>query len=156
MPSRFEQVSDREVVFHRVLDAPRELVWEVFTHPRHLHEWWGPHGYRTTTQGFVFEPDGEWTFVMHGPDGSDMANRVVFREIDPPSRLAFDNWWYLPDAPLDFRGVITLEPEGRRTHLAWRFRFRDAAALRVAVERYGVEEGARQTVDRMANHLRSL
>src|SRR5262245_27435947 len=128
-----EHLSDREVVLHRVLDAPRELVWQMFTDPRHLHEWWGPHGFTTTTHAFAFEPEGAWTFVMHSPDGNSLPSRVVFREIDPPSRLAFDNWWDSPEDPLEFRALVTLETEGPRTHLAWHFRFRDAAGLRLAV-----------------------
>lgn len=153
MPSRFEQVSDREVVFHRLLDAPRELVWRAFTDPRHLDEWWGPRGVRTITQEFAFERDGAWTFVMRGPDGSDLPNRVVFREIVPPSRLVLDNAWDAPDAPLAFRIVLTLEPEGGRTRLSWRFTFDDVASLRLAIDHYGVEAGGTQTLERLAVHV---
>ena len=55
----------------RLLDAPRELVWSVWTDPKHLAQWWGPDGFRTTTSAFDFKPGGVWRFVMHGPDGRD-------------------------------------------------------------------------------------
>jgi uncharacterized protein YndB with AHSA1/START domain len=54
--STIEQPSDREVVFSRVFDAPRELLWTAWSEPRHLHRWFGPTGYTTTTHEFAFVP----------------------------------------------------------------------------------------------------
>src|SRR5215218_7956510 len=61
--------ADREIVISRVIDAPRELVFEAFTEVRHLSRWWGPEGFTTTTRAFEFRVGGEWDFVMTGPDG---------------------------------------------------------------------------------------
>ena len=61
--------ADREIVISRVIDAPRELVFEAFTEVQHLSRWWGPEGFSTTTQSFEFRVGGEWDFVMHGRDG---------------------------------------------------------------------------------------
>jgi activator of Hsp90 ATPase-like protein len=58
--STAERPSDREVVFHRLLDAPRELVWKVWSDPEHLHHWFGPAGFTLTTLEFAFVPDGVW------------------------------------------------------------------------------------------------
>src|SRR5215208_6840210 len=44
--------ADREIVISRVIDAPRELVFEAFTEVRHLSRWWGPEGFTTTTRAF--------------------------------------------------------------------------------------------------------
>ncbi|GGM05879.1 hypothetical protein GCM10010129_56900 [Streptomyces fumigatiscleroticus] len=63
--------ADREIVISRIIDAPRELVFEAFTEVRHLSHWWGPEGFTTTTRAFEFRVAGEWDFVMHGPDGTD-------------------------------------------------------------------------------------
>src|SRR5450432_2436111 len=100
------QSSDREVIFSRLLDAPRELVWKVWSDPEHLHVWFGPEGFTITTQEFSFVVGGIWRFIMHGPDGTDYPTLIVFREIDPPSRLVYDNGWDLPGAPLDFTMVV--------------------------------------------------
>ena len=62
--------ADREIVISRVIDAPRELVFEAFTEVRHLSQWWGPDGFTTTTRSFEFREGGVWDFVMHGPDGN--------------------------------------------------------------------------------------
>ena len=70
----------------RLLDAPRELVWKVWTDPKHLAQWWGPDGFRTTTSAYECKPGGVWRFVMHGPDGRDYENRIIFEVVEPPKR----------------------------------------------------------------------
>src|SRR6185437_13968766 len=82
-----EPEADREIVIERLLDAPRELVFEVFTSAEHLGRWWGPTGFSVTTSAFDFRVGGVWRFVMHGPDGRDYQNRLVFDVIDRPARL---------------------------------------------------------------------
>lgn len=153
LASRAEQPSPREVVFSRVLDAPRELVWRMWSELQHVHEWYGPEGFTTTTYEFDFAPGGVWRHTMHGPDGTDYPTCITYREIDPPSRLVYDNGWELTDAPLDFRVVVTLEAIGNRTAISIHMTFESAEALRVAVERYGVMDGGSQTLDRMARTL---
>ena len=80
--------ADREIVISRVIDAPRELVFEAFTEVRHLSRWWGPEGFTTTTRAFEFRVGGEWDFVMHGPDGTDYQEWISWTEIAPPERIA--------------------------------------------------------------------
>jgi uncharacterized protein YndB with AHSA1/START domain len=154
--SKAEQPSDREVIFSRLLDAPRELAWTAWTEPAHIHHWFGPAGFTTTTREFNFVPGGVWRFTMHGPDGTDYPNRIVFREIVPPSRLVYENGWDLPGAPLDFTVVVTFNIVGKQTHLSLHMTFRDADAFRTAVERYGVMQGGTQTLDRIAEYIDSL
>jgi uncharacterized protein YndB with AHSA1/START domain len=154
--SSVEYPSDREVVLTRVLDAPRELVWKLWSELKHLHEWYGPLGFTTTTHEFSFVPNGVWRLIMHGPDGTDYPTLIVFREIDPPSRLVFENGWDRPDSHLDFEMVVTLVPEGKKTRLSMHMTFTDVAAFETAVERYGVLEGGKETLERMAQYLSSL
>ena len=89
----------------------------IWTELRHLHRWWGPAGFTTTTHEFAFVPGGVWRFVMHGPDGTDYPNRIVFREIDPPARIVYENGWDLPGVPLDFTVVVTLRSRRREDAL---------------------------------------
>jgi uncharacterized protein YndB with AHSA1/START domain len=63
----------RVIVGTREFDAPRALVFEAWTDPKHLSQWWGPNGFTTTTSSFDFRPGGVWRFVMHGPDGRDLS-----------------------------------------------------------------------------------
>lgn len=151
--SRAERPSEREVVFTRRFAAPRALVWRAWTRPELLARWWGPTGFTTTTTEFAFEPGGVWRHMMHGPDGTDYPTCIVFREIDPPARIVYDNGWNLDGAPLDFTVTVTFDEDGDGTRLALRMVYRDAEALRVAVETYGVVQGGVETLDRLAAHL---
>ena len=67
----------------RLIDAPRDLVWAVWTDPKHLSRWWGPDGFRTTTSSVDFKAGGVRRFVMHGPNGRDYENRVTLRGVFP-------------------------------------------------------------------------
>jgi uncharacterized protein YndB with AHSA1/START domain len=59
----------RALIATRIFDAPRAPVFEAWTDPTRLAQWWGPYGFTTTTRAFDLRPGGVWRFVMHGPDG---------------------------------------------------------------------------------------
>lgn len=151
-----ETPSDREVVFTRILNAPRELVWTVWSDPEHLQHWFGPLGFAITTQEFSFTPGGVWRLIMHGPDGTDYPTRIVFREIVPPSLLVYDNAWDLPGAPVDFTLVATFVADGPKTRLTMQLIFPSAASFQIGVERYGVLEGGTGTLERLAEYVTQL
>src|SRR6185312_10531333 len=73
--------SDREIIISRVVDAPRELVWQAWTDPKHVVKWWGPRGFSDTTRKMDFRVGGVWEHTMHGPDGTNYPNKSTFKEI---------------------------------------------------------------------------
>jgi uncharacterized protein YndB with AHSA1/START domain len=77
----------RSIIGIREFDAPRDLVFSVWTDPRHLAQWWGPNGFTITTHSFDMRPGGVWRLVMHGPDGRDYQNRITYDKIVPPERI---------------------------------------------------------------------
>ena len=143
---------DREVVVTRVIDAPRELVFEAFTEVRHLSQWWGPEGFSTTTRAFEFRVGGVWDFVMHGPDGTDYQEWISWTEISPPERIALLHG-ESSDDPSAFESVLTFAPEGAATRLEMRTVFPTKALRDEAVERYGAIEGGRQTLGHLAAYV---
>ena len=146
---------DREIVISRVLDAPRELVWQAMTNPRHLVAWWGPNGFTTTVQQMDVWPNGVWTLVMHGPNGVDYPNHSVFQEVVFPERLVFAHGGRGPGGPeAEFIGTWTFEAfEAGKTRVTIRMVFPSAAARDAVVREYGAIEGAEQTLERLAAHL---
>src|SRR3978361_1965254 len=102
--------ADREIVISRVINAPRELVFEAFTEVRHLSRWWGPKGFRTTTRAFEFRVGGVWDFVMHGPDGTDYQEWIFWTEIAPPERIVLLHGESRDD-PVALAATVTLEPD---------------------------------------------
>src|SRR3712207_9425044 len=103
--------ADREIVISRVVDAPRELVFEAFTEVRHLSRWWGPEGFSTTTRSFEFRLGGVWDFVMHGADGTAYPEWITWTEITPPDGVALIPGESRDDAEA-LEVVPTVEPDG--------------------------------------------
>jgi uncharacterized protein YndB with AHSA1/START domain len=147
--------ADREIVVTRIIEGPRPLVFEAYTDPRHLGQWWGPDGFTTTTRAFEFRPGGVWDFVMHGPDGTDYPNWIQWREIEPPARLVFLHG-DRPDDPRAFTSTVTLVERGGATEVTMRAVFKTKAQRDEVVERYGAIEGGKQTLGRLALYVATL
>ena len=145
--------SDRELVFTRVYDAPRELVFKMWTDPKHLVHWWGPKGFTTTIHEMDVRPGGVWRFVMHGPDGVDYQNRIVFLEIAKPERLVYKHDPEKGSEPVNFHVTVTFAEEAGMTTLTMRMLFPSNAAREHVVQKYGAVEGAKQTLGRLADYL---
>ena len=147
-----QATADREIVISQVIDAPRELVFEVFTQVRHLSRWWGPEGFTTTTRSFEFRVGGEWDFVMHGPDGTDYQEWITWRQIVPPERIALLHGEWRDD-PNAFESVLTFEPAGEQTRIVMRAVFRTKELRGEAVEKYHAIEGGEQTLRNLAAYV---
>src|SRR5689334_2366729 len=127
----------RSIVFARVLQAPRALVFECFTKAEHLAHWWGPTGFSLTTRAFDFRQGGVWRFVMHGPDGRDYENRIVFDEIVKPERIRYHHGGGDDVEPVQFRTTVTFEKlAGDRTQLTLHAVFPSAAARQRVIKQY--------------------
>jgi len=143
--------SDREIVISRVFDAPRDLVFQVWTDPQHMGSWWGPIGFTTTTHEIDVRPGGVWRFIMHGPDGTDYPNKIVYLEITKPERLVYDHGDEGQRGY--FRVTVTFAEEGGKTRLTMRSLFSSAAEREEVVTKYHAIEGGNQTLDRFAEQL---
>ena len=137
--------ADREIVITRVISAPRELVFEAFTEIRHLSRWWGPEGFTTTTRAFEFRVEGEWDFVMHGPDGTDYQEWICWTEITRPEWIAMLHGESRGD-PNAFESVLTFEPAGEQTRIVMRAVFPTKELRDEAVAKYHAIEGGQQTL----------
>lgn len=73
----------------RVYDAPRAKVWQAWTEPARLKQWWGPRGFTVHTCKVDLRPGGTFHYGMTAPDGGDMWGKFVYREIKAPEKLVF-------------------------------------------------------------------
>jgi uncharacterized protein YndB with AHSA1/START domain len=80
---------EHELVLTRVFDAPRELVWKVWTDPKHVARWWGPHGFTNPVCELDVRPGGAIRIHMRGPDGTVYPMTGVYLEIVEPERIVF-------------------------------------------------------------------
>lgn len=144
--------ADREIGTTRVFAAPRALVWKAWSTPEHLGQWWGPNGFTTTTKVFELKPGGQWLFTMHGPDGTDYRNDIVFTAVVEPERLEYDHG----PSPV-FHTTVTFEEEGENsTKLSMTAIFPTVEERNRTVEKFGAIEGMKQTLGRLADYLAGL
>ena len=148
--------SDREIVLTRVFDAPRSLVFRAWTDPHQVVKWWGPRGFTTTTYAMDVKPGGVWRFIMHGPDGVDYKNRIVYHEVAEPERLVYRHTGDEDVEPVRFEVTVTFVEKGGKTEVTLRMLFDSAEERENVVEKYGAIEGGKQTLDRLREHLGTM
>jgi uncharacterized protein YndB with AHSA1/START domain len=147
--------ADRDIGITRVFDAPRELVFDVWTDPKHVAQWWGPRGFTNTVQEMDVRPGGIWRLMMHGPDGVDYPNKIVYIEVVRPERLVY---WHGDDDDNEttrFHVTVTFDDEGGKTKLTMRVLFATAAQRDQVAEEHGAVDGMKQTMDRLEEYLQA-
>lgn len=144
--------TDREIVLTRVFDAPRRLVFDAFTKPELLKRWFGPRGWSLVVCEVDFKVGGGFRFVLRGPDGKDMGMRGVYREIVAPERSvhmeSFD------DYPGESQVTSVLTEQGGKTTLTATVLYA-SPEIRDAVVKSGMEHGAAESYDKLAELLAS-
>jgi uncharacterized protein YndB with AHSA1/START domain len=145
--------ADREIVTTRLFDAPRELVWRAWTEPAHVGQWWGPSGFTNTIIEMDVRPGGVWRFIMHGPEGVDYPNRIVFTEVTPPERLVYIHSDDADDDPFWFESSATFAEEDGKTRVTLVAVFASREERDQVVKEVGAVEGAQQTFNRLGEYL---
>ena len=112
-----KDISGRELVISRLINAPRELVWDAWTKPEHVKHWWGPDGFTNTIHEMEVKPGGVWRFMMHGPDGTNFPNKIVFNEVKKPERLVYTHSSDDENETTLFETTVTFEKQGDKTLL---------------------------------------
>jgi uncharacterized protein YndB with AHSA1/START domain len=151
MESNNNNIKDRTMGATRILNAPRDLVWKVLTDPDHIKHWWGPNGFSLTTHEHEMRIGGQWNFTMHGPDGTDYQNEMVFDELVPKERIVYSHG----PAPV-FRTFIQLFDLGETTELRWKNVFEDDQEFKQVVEVYHAVEGLEQNLNRLSEYLNKI
>ncbi|TGK03602.1 ATPase [Leptospira selangorensis] len=142
-------VVGKEIIGIKTFDAPRELVWDAWTDPKHVAIWWGPNGFTNTIHEMSVKPGGVWRFIMHGPDGVDYPNRIEFIEVVKPEKLVYDHG---DDSnPKQFHVTVLFEEEGSKTKLTMRSRFPSEDDIKKVAD--FALDGLRETLGRLENFL---
>lgn len=144
---------DNQLVYTRLLNAPRDLVWEAWTNPDHIKEWWGPNGFSLTHQSIAVKPGGEWNFIMHGL-GQDFENRVKFIEVIEPSFLSYQHG--NPDGSISFMVNVNFDEADGKTLLTMRSVFESAEVIAELNRTVKAIEGGMQHLDRLKAYVDKL
>lgn len=82
--------AERTVTITRLIDAPRDLVFRLWTEREHMARWWGPRGFTNPVCEMDVRAGGAIRIDMRAPDGTVYPMTGTFREIMPPRRLVFE------------------------------------------------------------------
>jgi uncharacterized protein YndB with AHSA1/START domain len=128
-----DKTMSKDFVISRVLDAPRDLVWQCFTQPERMKQWWGPKGAKILKSQMNLRVGGTYLYGMQTPDGTVMWGKMVYRAITPPERLEFINSFsdeaagltrhpMAPTWPLQMLSIFTFEEQpGNKTKFTVRW-----------------------------------
>jgi uncharacterized protein YndB with AHSA1/START domain len=156
-PTQTENTADREIVITKILDAPRERVFQAMTDPEQVVRWWGPFGFTVTNHEMDVRPGGVWKRTLHGPDGTNYINKSVYDEVVKPERVTFTHAGGeegTKDKSTCFKGIWIFEEEGKnKTKLTMKIVFQTPEARKECVEKFGAVEGGHQTLTRLAEYL---
>nr|WP_315464544.1 SRPBCC family protein [uncultured Rhodoferax sp.] len=135
----------------RLYDAPLAAVWEAWTRPEEVAQWWGPRGFTLTNHSHDLRTGGHWHYTMHGPDGTDYENTTQYLEVVPMQRMVYDHGGHKDRPPLFRVTALFTEREGR-TQLNMSMAF---PSPEVALEMRGFirKAGGEGTWDRLAEYL---
>jgi uncharacterized protein YndB with AHSA1/START domain len=145
-----ETTAAQEITITRVLDAPRELVWNAWTQPDQLAQWWGPEGWNTPLENITMEvrPGGAFRVTQFSDDGTEMTVQGVYREVVEPERLVLDE----PAEDSWHEGatsVVTFTDLGDgRTEMVVQTTIHTTDEMRATAQ-----AGMERTFDRLAAHL---
>jgi uncharacterized protein YndB with AHSA1/START domain len=154
----FVENLDREIFLFREFAAPRELVWEAMTNPKHVVNWWGPRGFTTTIEKMDFRVGGVWKHVMHGPDGANYPNKSIFKEIVKPEKIVYSHAGGKQGGRgASFISTWTFEEAGKnKTKVSIRHVFVSAERRDFVVKQYNAVEGGKQTLERFGEYLAKM
>jgi uncharacterized protein YndB with AHSA1/START domain len=145
--------SDREILMTRDFDAPRALVWEMFTKPEHLKQWWGHGFHQSVSVEMDVRVGGTYRYVGKSADGTLVPFKGEYREIDAPNRIVFTEIFDV-DMARDHPAVITTtftEANGKTTmNVLCRY---DTKETRDIVLSSGMEHGAAASYDEIERML---
>ncbi|MCR6630012.1 MAG: DUF1579 family protein [Magnetospirillum sp.] len=157
------RTGQRTLEIFRLVDAPPEEVFQAWTDPDRMRQWWGPNGFTLPVCNIDLRPGGAWHFCMRSPDGKDYWCKGVYQEIVPPERIVSTDFFsdeagsvvpperygMSPGWPTELEVQVTFAAEeDGKTRLTVRQSV-DADLARDS----GAMQGWSESLDRLARHL---
>lgn len=159
-----------ELVITRVFQAPRELVFKVWSEAEHLKQWWGPKDFEVAVLGLDFRPGGFFHYSMQAPDGFRMWGKFAYQEIEAPAKIIWLNS-FADEAgnvvrapfgdliPLEIRNAVTFSENNGATAITLRsapFRATEEERSFFAGMFESMEQGFGGTFDQLEQYLAAV
>ena len=141
------------VTIERIFNAPINLVWQAWTQPEHITQWWGPKGMKTRVLEHDFSVGGVWKFAMAMPDGNDFISNGTYLEIVEPTLLR---------TTADFKPMtegVELQVHLDEVDGQTKFTFKvihATEAYKIQQEKMGIYNGWGGAFDRLQAHVESV
>lgn len=147
--------TDKQMINQRLIDGPCALVFKAWTDADHIMKWWGPRGFTTTTKEIEIREGGVWRYTMHGPDGTNYPNRIMFKKIVPNISISYDHDNDNDDDSFAFESEITFTDKGKQTLVTITSIFKNKETHDFAIA-HGAKEGGLQFLQRFEEHVLCL
>ena len=141
---------NRKLQSTTLLKFPIDLVWEVWTNPEHIANWWGPNGFTNTIHKMDFLEDGEWNLTMHGSDGKNYPNKSIFKEILPFEKIVFEH--FNPH----FITTVLFQSQNSETVLDWSLLFDTEEMFDIVVKAHKADQGQKENLEKLEKYLSEL
>jgi uncharacterized protein YndB with AHSA1/START domain len=149
-------VSDTEVVLERELDAPRELVFRAHSSCEHMRHWWGRRVDSMPSCELDFRPGGKWRVVNRDDEGNEITFFGEYGTIIEPERIDWTFGYEGMDGEPGPESLTLEELDGGRRTLLRARSFLPSKEARDAMIATGMEQGAAETWDRLAEYLATM
>ncbi|KAA3438853.1 SRPBCC domain-containing protein [Rufibacter hautae] len=165
-----DQTAKSTLVITKTLEAPKELVYQVWTQQEHLTQWWGPKGMNLEVAELSLEPGGMFLYSMQAGDGPKMWGKFVYEELSAPERMVYVNSFsdeegntirapFSQTWPLELRNILTFSEENGQTILTLQAKPQNATPEEVQTFEASLEaikQGFGGTMDNLALYLANL
>jgi len=140
-----------ELYITRIYNAPVKMVWDAWTDPEQVKQWWGPRGFTLTTHSKELKAGGRWIYTMHGPDGVDYPNNTLYHEVETYRKLVYDHGAN-ENQPALFKVTVYFSEEKGKTKMDMTMSLETAEAAE-QIKKFIKQAGGNSTWDRLAEYV---
>lgn len=138
---------EREIKIIKTFEFPIESLWDAWTKPEQIANWWGPKGFTSTIHQMDFRENGEWILTLHKDDGTNFPNKSIFKEIIPQAKIVFEH--FFPH----FITTVLFASEGNKSTLEWTMLFETKELRDIIVDAHKADQGQRENIDKLDEYL---
>lgn len=161
MNNQTVETKDNQIIFTRIFNAQRDLVFETYTTCEHLMNWWGPRDWPLNYCNMDFRPGGKWHYCLKGPKDGDVSwGLALYKDIKEPEKIVYNDYFSDSEGNVTenmpaFDSVVTFEQLGDQTRVTVNSTVGSKEEVDKLVE-MGMIEGFTQTWDRLDELLEKL
>ncbi len=147
------EIDERTITIKRAFKAPVKTVWEAWTHPEHIANWWGPQGMETKVVEHDFRVGGRWKYTMQMPDGNEFLSFGIYSLIVELEKVCTSANFIPMTEGVEIQALF--EGDGNQTHFTFNI-VHPTKAYRDQQEKMGVYKGWGSVLDRLETVLTTM